>query len=109
MSDDALTKTFVDPETDKEDEVTFPRAVNGWRYNPESHRAAIVWEHPDDARYSVCWEKTGGYAWSAWIAIPGIIPRNTIYTTLTSPQEALSEAKRIMRQYSPVDAADADW
>lgn len=109
MSNEQTTMTFVDPETGDEDEVTFETHINGWQYNPDSGRAAIVWQHPETDGIYVGWEKTGGQAWSAWINIPGKIPRDTIFNSFASPKKALHDAERIMQTYSPSEAESREW
>lgn len=104
MTNNKVTVTCFDPESKESNEIEFDREINGWMYDDETNDAAIVWRSTRNKNIYVGWEKTGGHTWSAWLDTPNKIPRNTIYKSESSPDNALQEAKMIMKRYKPEEA-----
>lgn len=104
--DDKKTVTFVDRETDESYELEFSTEINGWIYDEKRNHISIAWKSPKNNNIFVGWEKTGGSTWSCWISVPDVMNRKTKYISESSPEDALHEAKMLMKKYSPEDAED---
>lgn len=104
MTDNELTKSFIDPETGESDEITFNKEINGWKYDEDRGNAAIVWKSTNIDGVYIGWEKTGGYTWSTWLSIPGEIRKETGYYSFGDPEKAIDKAEELMKSQTPKQA-----
>lgn len=100
MSDNKITKTFIDPKTGETESLQFKKQINGWIHDEEKTDAAIVWKSPENESVYIGFDRTGVHTWSAWLDIPEETRRNTGFHSLSSPENALQKAEEIMEKYT---------